>query len=92
MLTNRCDRFGIVARLEFYSPELTKIVTRSAGLKIEIDPHGALEIARRSRGRRGSSTVASRPRLRRVRANGAITAQWPTMRWRCSTSTWPVST
>src|SRR5258705_798621 len=42
MLTNPLrDRFGIVARLEFYSPaELTKIVTRSAGLlKIEIDPY-----------------------------------------------------
>src|ERR671920_414720 len=53
MLTNPLrDRFGIVARLEFYSPEeLTRIVTRSAGLlEIRIDPDGALEIARRSRG------------------------------------------
>src|SRR5215468_1593746 len=50
MLTNPLrDRFGIVARLEFYTPEeLTRIVTRSAGLlKIEMDPDGALEIARR---------------------------------------------
>src|SRR6476620_10674846 len=78
MLTNPLrDRFGIVARLEFYSPaELTKIVTRSAGLlKIEIDPHGALEIARRSR---GTPRIVNRL-LRRVRdfaevrANGAIT-------------------
>src|SRR4029453_9028060 len=66
MLTNPLrDRFGIVARLEFYSPaELTKIVTRSAGLlKIEIDPHGALEIACRSR---GTPRIVNRL-LRRVR-------------------------
>jgi len=46
------DRFGIVERLEFYSPEeLTQIVTRSAGiLQIGIDNEGAMEIARRSRG------------------------------------------
>ena len=78
MLTNPLrDRFGIVARLEFYTPaELTKIVTRSAGLlKIEIDPHGALEIARRSR---GTPRIVNRL-LRRVRdfaevrADGAIT-------------------
>jgi Holliday junction DNA helicase RuvB len=78
MLTNPLrDRFGIVARLEFYTAEeLTRIVTRSAGLlKIEIDPHGALEIARRSR---GTPRVVNRL-LRRVRdfaevrAGGAIT-------------------
>ena len=78
MLTNPLrDRFGIVARLEFYTPaELTKIVTRSAGLlKIEIDPQGALEIARRSR---GTPRIVNRL-LRRVRdfaevrAGGAIT-------------------
>jgi Holliday junction DNA helicase RuvB len=78
MLTNPLrDRFGIVARLEFYSPaELTKIVTRSAGLlRIEIDPQGALEIARRSR---GTPRIVNRL-LRRVRdfaevrADGAIT-------------------
>src|ERR687885_2272767 len=53
MLTNPLrDRFGIVARLEFYSAEeLTRIVRRSAALlDIAIDPDGALEIARRSRG------------------------------------------
>src|ERR687885_527894 len=53
MLTNPLrDRFGIVARLEFYSEqELTTIVKRSAKLlDIAIDPDGALEIARRSRG------------------------------------------
>src|SRR5512137_367279 len=49
MLTNPLrDRFGIVARLEFYTPaELTSIVTRSAGLlKIAIEAGGAVEIAR----------------------------------------------
>src|SRR5476649_443542 len=53
MLTNPLrDRFGIVARLEFYSAdELTRIVTRSAALlKANIDPDGAVEIARRARG------------------------------------------
>ncbi|MCQ4974453.1 Holliday junction branch migration DNA helicase RuvB, partial [Bifidobacterium pseudocatenulatum] len=48
MLTNPLrDRFGIVARLEFYNTsELTKIVTRSAALlKAPIDPEGAHEIA-----------------------------------------------
>ncbi|MEO8123529.1 MAG: Holliday junction branch migration DNA helicase RuvB, partial [Burkholderiales bacterium] len=51
MLTNPLrDRFGIVARLEFYSPEeLARIVTRSAGLlKVVADAEGAFEIARRS--------------------------------------------
>jgi holliday junction DNA helicase RuvB len=66
MLTNPLrDRFGIVARLEFYSAaELTRIVTRSAGLLgIAIDPAGALEIARRSR---GTPRIVNRL-LRRVR-------------------------
>jgi Holliday junction DNA helicase RuvB len=66
MLTNPLrDRFGIVARLEFYSAEeLTRIVTRSAGLlQVPIDGAGALEIARRSR---GTPRVANRL-LRRVR-------------------------
>ncbi|BAL97760.1 Holliday junction branch migration DNA helicase RuvB [Rubrivivax gelatinosus] len=66
MLTNPLrDRFGIVARLEFYtSDELTRIVTRSAGLLgVEVDPAGALEVARRSR---GTPRIANRL-LRRVR-------------------------
>ncbi len=66
MLTNPLrDRFGIVARLEFYTPEeLTQIVTRSAGLlRVPIDGPGALEIARRSR---GTPRIANRL-LRRVR-------------------------
>ncbi|MDO9074342.1 MAG: Holliday junction branch migration DNA helicase RuvB [Rubrivivax sp.] len=66
MLTNPLrDRFGIVARLEFYNAEeLTRIITRSAGLlKVPTDAAGALEIARRSR---GTPRIANRL-LRRVR-------------------------
>jgi holliday junction DNA helicase RuvB len=66
MLTNPLrDRFGIVARLEFYSPEeLTRIVHRSAGLmQVSIDALGAFELARRSR---GTPRIANRL-LRRVR-------------------------
>ena len=66
MLTNPLrDRFGIVARLEFYTPEeLTRIVTRSAGLmQAPIDAEGSMEIARRSR---GTPRIANRL-LRRVR-------------------------
>ncbi len=66
MLTNPLrDRFGIVARLEFYTTqELTRIVTRSAGLLgTTIDEAGAQEIARRAR---GTPRIANRL-LRRVR-------------------------
>jgi holliday junction DNA helicase RuvB len=66
MLTNPLrDRFGITARLEFYSAEeLLQIVTRSAGLLgAPIDEAGALEVARRSR---GTPRIANRL-LRRVR-------------------------
>ncbi|MEK0428501.1 MAG: hypothetical protein RL001_1028 [Pseudomonadota bacterium] len=66
MLTNPLrDRFGIVARLEFYTPEeLARIVTRSAALlNAPIVDAGALEIARRSR---GTPRIANRL-LRRVR-------------------------
>ncbi len=71
------DRFGIVQRLEFYSPhELCEIVTRSAGiLDVEIDEKGATEIAARSR---GTPRITNRL-LRRVRdyaqvkADGVIT-------------------
>ena len=66
MLTNPLrDRFGIVARLEFYSAEeLATIVRRSAGLlKVPIDEAGGFEIARRSR---GTPRIANRL-LRRVR-------------------------
>ena len=71
------DRFGVTLRLELYTPEeLAKIVTRSAGiLNVSIEPEGAMEIARRSR---GTPRIANR-RLRRVRdfaqvmADGVIT-------------------
>ena len=66
MLTNPLrDRFGIVARLEFYTPEeLALIVMRSAGLLgTPIDDAGGAEIARRSR---GTPRIANRL-LRRVR-------------------------
>jgi Holliday junction DNA helicase RuvB len=66
MLTNPLrDRFGIVGRLEFYTPqELARIVTRSSSLlNAPISEEGALEIARRSR---GTPRIANRL-LRRVR-------------------------
>lgn len=66
MLTNPLrDRFGIVARLEFYSvDELSKIVKRSANLlQASMDDAGAIEIAKRSR---GTPRIANRL-LRRVR-------------------------
>ena len=66
MLTNPLrDRFGIVARLEFYTAEeLRSIVRRSAGLlQAPIEDEGAFEIARRSR---GTPRIANRL-LRRVR-------------------------
>ena len=73
MLTNPLrDRFGIVARLEFYSePELAQIVRRSATLlKVKLADEGALEIARRSR---GTPRVANRL-LRRVRDYAQVKA------------------
>ena len=66
MLTNPLrDRFGIVARLEFYTAEeLARIVKRSAGLlKAPMDESGGVEIAKRSR---GTPRIANRL-LRRVR-------------------------
>jgi len=59
------DRFGVTLRLELYTPEeLSMIVTRSAGiLDAPIEPDGAMEIARRSR---GTPRIANRM-LRRVR-------------------------
>jgi len=74
MLTNPLrDRFGIVARLEFYTPEeLARIVTRSAGLlQVETDAEGAREIARRSR---GTPRIANRL-LRRVRDYADVKGQ-----------------
>ena len=71
------DRFGVILRLELYTPEeLGLIVTRSAGiLNVPIEPEGAAEIAKRSR---GTPRIANRL-LRRVRdfaqvrAGGVIT-------------------
>lgn len=71
------DRFGVIARLELYSPEdLSSIVKRSAGiLNIEITDEGAYQIASRSR---GTPRIANRF-LKRVRdfaqvlGNGVIT-------------------
>ena len=74
MLTNPLrDRFGIVARLEFYTPEeLKRIVTRSASLlNVPIHPPGAHEIAHRAR---GTPRVANRL-LRRVRDYAEVRAQ-----------------
>jgi len=74
MLTNPLrDRFGIVARLEFYTDaELQQIVNRSAGLlKVEVAAEGALEIAKRSR---STPRVANRL-LRRVRDFAQVRAQ-----------------
>ena len=80
MLTNPLrDRFGIVARLEFYSAqELSRIVARSASLlEIKTQDAGSAEIARRAR---GTPRIANRL-LRRVRdfaqvkASGEITQQ-----------------
>ncbi|KZE34336.1 Holliday junction branch migration DNA helicase RuvB [Crenobacter luteus] len=79
MLTNPLrDRFGIVARLEFYNAdELTRIVARSANLlNVQLSDDGAFEVARRSR---GTPRIANRL-LRRVRdyaevkADGVVTA------------------
>ena len=73
MLTNPLrDRFGIVARLEFYSTEeLGYIVHRSASLlKMDLEEAGALEIARRSR---GTPRIANRL-LRRVRDYAEVKA------------------
>ena len=74
MLTNPLrDRFGIVARLEFYTAlELQQIVSRSAGLlKVEVAAEGSLEIARRSR---GTPRIANRL-LRRVRDYAEVRAR-----------------
>jgi Holliday junction DNA helicase RuvB len=73
MLTNPLrDRFGIVARLEFYTtPELTTIVQRSAKLlDVKIEDEGATEIAMRSR---GTPRIANRL-LRRVRDYAQVRA------------------
>ncbi|MDF2177176.1 Holliday junction branch migration DNA helicase RuvB [Aliiglaciecola sp. CAU 1673] len=66
------DRFGIVQRLEFYNVrDLTTIVQRSANyLNLDLQPQGAVEVARRSR---GTPRIANRL-LRRVRDYAQIKA------------------
>lgn len=70
------DRFGVILRLELYSPEeLAQIVTRSAGiLGIDIEKYGALEIAARSRGTpRIANRLLKRARdFAQIRGNGII--------------------
>ncbi|MDB5905348.1 MAG: Holliday junction branch migration helicase RuvB [Betaproteobacteria bacterium] len=80
MLTNPLrDRFGIVARLEFYNDdELTRIVTRSAKLlDVHIEEQGAREIASRSRGTpRISNRLLRRVRdFAEVKADGRVTRE-----------------
>lgn len=73
------DRFGVIARLEYYTPEsLVEIIKRAAQiLQIDMDDEGAQEISRRSR---GTPRIANRL-LKRVRdvaqieGNGVITAE-----------------
>lgn len=73
------DRFGVLLRLELYTPEeLAKIVERSAGiLGIEIEHDGALEIASRSRGTpRIANRLLKRVRdISQVQFDGVITAE-----------------
>ena len=73
------DRFGIVERLEFYSDQdLIKIVNRSAKiLQIEIESHGASELARRARGTpRIANRLLKRARdYAQERADSVITAE-----------------
>ena len=91
MLTNPLrDRFGIVARLEFYTPTNCRASSRRSAQPAQCAgrPDGALEIAKRSR---GTPRIANRL-LRRVRdlpsqGLGQITRTSPTCAARCSTST-----
>lgn len=73
------DRFGLVTKLEYYTPqELQTIIMRSARvLQVEIDTHGAAEIARRSRGTpRLANRLLKRVRdFAQVRYNGVITEE-----------------
>ena len=73
------DRFGVVHRLEFYTEkELQSIIMRSADvLKVDIEPNGALEIARRSRGTpRLANRLLKRVRdFAQVKYDGVITEE-----------------
>ncbi len=73
------DRFGLIHRLEYYSPEELATIILASGRKlgIDIEPQGAMEMARRSR---GTPRIANRI-LKRVRdyamvlSDGTITLQ-----------------
>lgn len=73
------DRFGIILRLELYTPEeLSRIITRSANiLEIDMDTEGALELAARSRGTpRIANRLLKRARdFAQVIGNGTITLE-----------------
>ncbi len=73
------DRFGIILRLELYSPEeLSKIISRSSKLLgIDIEQKGALELAKRSRGTpRIANRLLKRARdFAQVMGNGTITLE-----------------
>ena len=73
------DRFGVVQKLDFYTPkELVEIILRSASvLQVEIDPKGAEEIARRSRGTpRLANRLLKRVRdFAQVKYDGVITRE-----------------
>ena len=73
------DRFGVVQKLEFYTPdELKIIVSRSANvLGVEIEEEGAVEIARRSRGTpRLANRLLKRVRdFAQVKYHGVITRE-----------------
>ena len=73
------DRFGVVQKMEFYTPkELEIIVCHSANvLEVEIEPEGAAEIAKRSRGTpRLANRLLKRVRdFAQVKYNGVITKE-----------------
>jgi Holliday junction DNA helicase RuvB len=73
------DRFGVIHRLEFYTVEELKIIIMHSAnvLGVEIDPKGALELARRSRGTpRLANRILKRVRdFAQVRYDGRITEE-----------------
>ena len=73
------DRFGVIHRLEFYTEkELATIIIRSAALLgVEIEPEGAIELARRSRGTpRLANRLLKRVRdFAQVKYDGVITEE-----------------
>lgn len=73
------DRFGVISHLEFYSyEELQTIILHSAGiLQVEIDPDGAMQLARRSRGTpRLANRLLKRVRdFAQVKYDGRITSE-----------------